>query len=463
MQDLVTASGRGVTAISVIGLGKLGSPLAAVLASKSFEVFGVDRNPKFVAALQAGQSPVPEPGLQELLARARTPISATTDIGAATLRSDVTFVVVPTPTGPDGTFSNAHVIPAVRDIGTALRRKDSYHLVVIASTVMPGSSDGPIREALEAASGRRVGEHVGLCYSPEFIALGSVIRDLLNPDFVLIGQSDARAGDVLESIYRATCDNRPPVQRMNFINAELTKIALNAFVTAKISFSNMLSEICDHLPGADAQVVTSALARDSRIGGKYLSPALGFGGPCFPRDNVALASLARRFGAQADIPEATDNINRRQLGRMIDLVRGIMPRGTVGILGLSYKPNTAVVEESQGVAIASLLADAGYQVLVSDPEALGAAAAVLGNKVEAVAAAEECAARADLLIIATPWPCFRNLPLQALRRPGRRLPVIDCWRLLPPSEFSETVEFIYLGRQGQPQPQLQPAATASHR
>jgi UDPglucose 6-dehydrogenase len=432
--------------ISVVGLGKLGAPLAAVLASKGFEVIGVDSNPKLVADLSAGRAPVQEPGLQELLESASKPVRATMDVDAALCASDVTFVVVPTPSRADGSFNNAHILSAVRDIGTALRRKTGYHLVVVCSTVMPGSTGGAIREALEEASGRRLGDRLGLCYSPEFIALGTVIRDMTNPDFVLIGESDAHAGNVLESIYRVSCDNHPPIQRMAFIDAELAKISVNAFVTAKISFANMISELCDRLPGADAAVVTATLARDSRIGGKYLAPALGFGGPCFPRDNAAFVALARQLDAQADIPKATDSVNRRQAQRVTDLVGEVIPHGTVGILGMSYKPNTGVVEESQGIAIALRLADAGYQVLFFDPQALSAAAAVLGEKAQAVASAQECVERADLLIIATPWAEFRNLPLGALRRSGRPLPVVDCWRLLPVSEFAETVELLYPGR-----------------
>jgi UDPglucose 6-dehydrogenase len=459
MQDHVFASAQGIRRISVIGLGKLGSSVAAVLASKGFEVLGVDRNPRLVAALQAGNAPVVEPGLQNLLDKA--PVAASGDIATAVLCSDVSFVVVPTPSSPDGFFSNTHVVSAVREIGAALRRKDGYHLVVITSTVMPGSTGGPIREILEAASGRLLGGRLGLCYSPEFIALGSVIHDLLNPDLILIGESDTRAGDVLESIYRRVCENEPPVRRLNFVNAELAKIALNSFVTAKISFANMVSEICDRLPGADAALVTETIGHDSRIGSKYFKPALGFGGPCFPRDNVALAAMARHLGTAASIAVATDTINHRQLSRMIELVRATMASGKIGILGLSYKPDTAVIEESPGVAIASLLADAGYQVLVSDPQALGAAAAVLGNKVEAISSPAECAASADLLIIATPWPCFRHLPLSALERSGRRLTVIDCWGLLPTAKFSETVELVRLGQGRQPNSPAAAGAAAS--
>jgi UDPglucose 6-dehydrogenase len=193
-------------------------------------------------------------------------------------------------------------------------------------------------------------------------------------------------------------------------------------------------------------VVTTTLARDSRIGGKFLTPALAFGGPCFPRDNAAFAALARRLNVRADIPDATDSINLRQAQRIVEVVRNLVPFGRVGILGMAYKPNTNVVEKSASIAMASQLADAGYQVLTFDPEAQSAAAAVLGTKAEAVASARECAERSDVLIIATPWPQFRNLPLAALTRPGRALPVVDCWRLLPVAEFAQTVELIYLGQ-----------------
>jgi UDPglucose 6-dehydrogenase len=440
--------------ISVVGLGKLGAPLAAVLANSGFDIIGVDANLRFIAELQAGRAPVSEPGLQELLTNSRKPVQATADIDAAVSTTDVTFVVVPTPSQPDGSFTNAFVLTAVRDIGSALRRKKGYHLVVVSSTVMPGSTGGPIRDALEAASGRQLGERLGLCYNPEFIALGSVIRDMTNPDFVLIGESDVRAGDMLEAIYRVSCVNQPPVQRMDFVDAEIAKISVNAFVTAKISFANMISELCDRMPGADAAVVTAALARDSRIGGRYLVPAMAFGGPCFPRDNAAFAALARRLEAQADIPEATDSINRRQARRITGLVRDLIGGGTVGILGMSYKPNTGVVEKSVSIEIAAHLADSGYRVLMFDPAALGAAAAVLGAKAQPVASAQECAERSDALIIATPWSEFRSLPLAALRRSGRPLPVVDCWRLLPAREFAQVVDLVYPGRHRQSQPFL---------
>src|SRR5581483_1221292 len=341
---------QSITHGSVGGLGKLGAPLAACLAHKGFTVVGVDLDESKVAALAAGRAPVYEPGLAALIAKNRERLSATRDIQDAVQNSQATFVVVPTPSGADGAFSLRYVLPAMQAIGQALKHKADYHLISLTSTVMPGATGTQVLPMLEAESGKRVNADFGLCYSPEFIALGSVIRDMLNPDFILIGQSDERAGNLLTGIYQRLCDNQPPIAPMTFVNAELTKIAVNTFVTTKISYANMLAQVCENLPGADADVVTSALGLDTRIGKKYLKGAIGYGGPCFPRDNVAFATLAQRVGTRALLAEATDQTNRQQIERLANVVRANLPaNGRAGILGLSYKPNTDVVEESQGV------------------------------------------------------------------------------------------------------------------
>jgi UDPglucose 6-dehydrogenase len=442
--------------IAVIGLGKLGSPLAAVLASCGHTVVGVDLNPAAVEALNAGRAPVSEPGLQERLDQTGGRLRATTDFHDAIRATDISFVIVPTPSGPDGMFTNRFVLDAVRRIGAALKGGGHYHVVNITSTVMPGSTGGEIRAALEEASGLVVGETVGLTYNPEFIALGSVVRDLLHPDMVLIGESDTRAGDVLESAYALTAPPGTPVQRMNWVSAELTKIAVNTFVTTKISYANMIAEMCDRLPGADADVVTRALGRDSRIGSKYLKGALGYGGPCFPRDNVALAALARSLGLKADVAEATDTVNRRQVDRVVSLVRRLAsPQATVAVLGMSYKPDTPVVEESQGVMIAHALAQAGYRVLVSDPVALASAMVVLGNAATPVNDAADAVKAAETIVVTNPDRAFAALPAACFAAsPGKT--VVDCWRILPP-EVADHADVVHLGRGVAPARQLEPA------
>ena len=431
--------------ISVIGLGKLGSPLAAVLASKGFSVVGTDLHRPYVDSINAGQAPVDEPRLQELIEANRDRLRATMDAAAAVAETDVTFIIVPTPSDESGRFRNSYVLTAIEAVGAGLRKKNGYHVVVVTSTVMPGSTGGEIRAALEVASGRSVGEQMGLCYNPEFIALGSVVRDMLTPDVILIGESDAKAGDVLERIYQQSCDNKPAVHRMNFVNAELTKISVNTFVTTKISYANMLAEICDRIPGADADVVTAAVGADSRIGAKYLRGAIGYGGPCFPRDNVAFASLARTIGARAELAEATDIVNRHQVERVLGAIQArVTHPGPIGILGLSYKPDTAVVEQSQGVALAARLIAEGREVIAYDPKALENAQAVTGSML-AAASAEDCVRRASIVVVMTPWPEFRAIPLGAFTRP-QRLTVIDCWRLFAREEVGTVADLVYLGQ-----------------
>ena len=432
--------------ISVIGLGKLGTPLAAVLASKGHDVVGVDVNPDFVRLLDSGRAPVEEPDIQRLVEDNRDRLSATTDLEAAILKTDVSFVIVPTPSDNQGGFSNKYVLSAVSAIGHALKKKRDYHVVNVTSTVMPGSTGGDIRRALESSSGREVGVTAGLCYNPEFVALGSVLRDMLFPDLILIGESDARAGGILEGIYKTICENEAPVKRMNWINAEITKNSINTYVTTRISYANMLSDICERLPGADVDVVTGALGADSRIGKKYLKGALGYGGPCFPRDNVAFSHLARTLGARPDLAEATDRLNRFQIERLAAAASRLLEGGSkVGILGLSYKPETAVIEESQGVALAARLSEDRREVYVHDPMALAAAMAVLQDKVVPLRSAEECIKAVDVLVITTAWPRYADIPASVFARPQARLQILDCWRILSRDRLAGVADIHYLG------------------
>jgi UDPglucose 6-dehydrogenase len=450
--------------ISVVGLGKLGSVLAGVLTDCGHEVVGVDLNRDYVDSINAGRAPVREPGLDEMIARNAAHLSATTDLEEAISRTDITFVVVPTPSGADATFSLDYVLNAADGIARALARKSSYHLVVISSTVMPGSTGGPILARLEQVSGRECGPDFGLCYNHEFIALGSVIRDMSKPDMILIGESDERAGDLLESLYRTVCPNNPPVARMNFVNAELTKISVNTFVTTKISYANMLAEICEHVPGADAHVVSDAIGLDTRIGRKYLKGALGYGGPCFPRDNKAFARFAELHDVDATLARATDQVNQRQASRVAARVlRVAKPGDRVAILGLSYKPDTEVIEESQGVMLARALAGSGVQVMAYDPLAMDNARRTLGGTIEFAPSAAACVGEAAVVVIATPWDEFKRLSPRDLDSANGRRPVIfDWWNMLQPSEFEPVADYIACG-QGLPRSGHRLRAVASQK
>lgn len=432
--------------VSVIGLGKLGAPMTACLASRGYEVHAVDSNPDAVKKINAGKAPVFEPGLDDLIQANQARIRATTNVGEAILNSELTFIIVPTPSQDDGGFSLRYVLACCEEIGNAIKKMDRYHLVVLTSTVMPGSTGGTVRTALQSASGKTCGRDFGLCYSPEFIALGSVIRDFLNPDFILIGESDRQTGARLEQVYKEVCMNNPPIVRMNFVNAELTKLAVNTYITTKISFANMLARICERLPEADVDSVTSALGFDSRIGKKYLKGAIGYGGPCFPRDNAAFASLAKQLGAPAVLAEATDRSNREEIVHLKNLVRNRRSAtGVVAILGLAYKPNTDVVEQSQGLLLAEVLSADGIPVVVYDPVANDKGRKALGQRVRFADSLEECIAEAEVLVITTPWEEFSKLNFKLSQNGHVPRTIVDCWRMLDQHPPQKEIEYVPLG------------------
>jgi len=427
--------------ISVVGLGKLGLSLAAVLADRGYQVIGVDVDERRVSSLNRGVSPIFEPEVGGLIRSNRDSLTATTNHETAVRESDATFLVVPTPSDASGEFSIEFVRSASTMVGKALSKKRGYHLVVVTSTVMPGAMERVVRPTLEASSGKRCGPDFGLCYNPEFIALGEVVKGLMSPDLILIGESDTASGEALAQLQERVCTNSPPIERMNLVNAEVAKIAINSYVTMKMSFANTLAEICERLPGGDVDKVTRALGRDRRIGPSYLRGAIGYGGPCFPRDNVAFARFARNLGVNAELARATDKINKRQVRRIAALIEnsGTPVSSRIGILGVAYKPNTNVTEASQSLELAKVLARKGFEVHVYDP-AIGPGL-VQVSKVSVEESAEGCIRKSDVCVIATPWESFSEID----RSEFKDKVVLDCWRLLD-GKFELASGYLPLGR-----------------
>lgn len=453
-------SASTIQSVSIFGLGKLGAVIAGCYANRGYRTIGVDVNRAYVDSCNRGVAPVQEPGIETLYRSCRGLLTATTDGTPAVLQSDASLITVPTPSEPDGGYSLRHVLETCKIIGKALSNKDGYHLVVLKSTVLPGSCDQEIVPALESHSGKRCGTDLGFCYNPEFIALGSVIHDLLNPDLILIGESDATAGDLLSEIYLHLLDNERPMARMNLVNAELTKLALNSYLTMKITFANLLGRMCELLPDGDVDAVTGALGLDSRVGAKYLKGGLGYGGPCFPRDNRALLSFARRLSISFPLAEATDQANHEIAERVADLAASQLPRGgRIGILGLSYKPNTPVTDESQGILIAKILKDRGFTIAAYDPLAMESARCILGNDIYYAKSTQDCILNASLVLITTPWDEFRKFEFSP--RNGSDGPlIIDCWGILEESSM-RSAPVIRLGRNSPRIPSHRPGSKGS--
>jgi UDPglucose 6-dehydrogenase len=432
-----------VQRVSVIGLGKLGLCLAVVLADSGFEVIGIDVDQEKVKSIAGGHSPIYEHGLDALLDTTKGAFSVTTEYGAAIRQSEATFVVVPTPSKKTGEFSLRYVKVAMERLGEVMATKAGYHLVVLNSTVMPGSMDGLVIPTLERTSRKKSGKDFGVCYNPEFIALGDVLRGLRNPDFVLVGESDSKAGELLARIQRRVCANAAPIERMSFLNAELAKIAVNSFVTMKMSFANTLAEICERMPGGDVDQVTQAIGRDKRIGTAYLKGGIGYGGPCFPRDNVAFAAFAKNIGVKAELALASDRTNNRQVLRIIKLIENRFTPSSVsiGVLGITYKPNTDIVESSQPLMVARGLARKGFEVHVYDP-ALTRDNINAPSDLNVEDDADTCLEKSDVCVIATPWNSFSKIDKSKFSKKV----VLDCWRILNGNRPDDPSNYLALGQ-----------------
>jgi UDPglucose 6-dehydrogenase len=422
--------------LAVIGLGKLGCPMAALLAAAGHDVVGADLSEVVVAVVNEGRAPVDETGLADLMTQASSRLRATMSVEEAAEDAEVAFCIVPTPSLADDSFDTSGVESAFTAIGRGFARKDrGRRVAVLTSTVLPGATELRVKPALEHGSGMTVGADLGLCYSPEFIALGSVLENMRHPDVVLMGSSQSWAAEKAAHVIKTVADENVPVAFMSIVEAEMTKISVNGFITTKISYANMIAEICERLPGADAAVVTAAVGLDSRIGQKYLRPGAPYGGPCFPRDNAAFRALANSLGVEADLAIATDRINRRQTRSLVErIIDQVGKNATVAILGLTYKAFTPVVEEAFGLLLARELLSEGISVSTYDPSAIDELAGV--DRTESAGAA---IAKADVVVVATPWPEFAQI-----EHIDSGL-VFDYWRIIPESALSPRTRVVYPG------------------
>lgn len=354
-------------AVGVVGLGKLGIPLALLIAQAGHKVTGIDVDVSRVESLRAKNIPDSEPGVQELLRNQDLDIEFHSDFNKLS-DSDVIYVIVPTPSLDSGYFSNDFVISALELIGAALSQSTRNQEVVVVSTVMPGSTKGVLVESLHRKIPKENRKNKVILYSPEFIALGSVIYNLEHPDIILVGIENSQDANRHIEITRSIADNSPEIKLLGIEEAELVKLAINTFITMKITFANFIGEIARSSQDVDAIKVCESIGRDSRIGGKYLSPGLGFGGPCFPRDNRAFSAYSASMGLDASLAKATEKINRTLPTSIAKWVSAKYPKDLkIAVLGLTYKENSEVTEESQSISLANELTELGYKIVAHDP------------------------------------------------------------------------------------------------
>lgn len=345
--------------IGIFGVGKLGLCFALNLERKGYYVVGSDINREYVDALNAKTFISQEKGVSEMLT-ASTSFRATTSFDEVLMREEI-FVMVATPSLPDGKYDHSQVDRIVDDLVKRGKQVNKKYLTICCTT-MPGYCD-TVQQRLKPLN-------YVVSYNPEFIAQGTIVANQRNPDMILIGEGNVQAGDRLEALYRDMVDNMPVYSRMSRTEAEVTKIALNCYLTTKIAFANMVGDLANNM-GLSHSRILSAIGSDSRIGNKYLAWGYGFGGPCFPRDNRAFGIALREHGVYPYIPNSTDMSNSSHLEQQVKHIEKFNPRqedGSYLFESVTYKPESTMIEESQQLQVALKLVEKGERVVIRERE-----------------------------------------------------------------------------------------------
>lgn len=393
--------------ISVIGTGYVGTVSAACFAELGHDVICVDIDKSKIDRINAGIPPIYEEGLPELLKKhAGKRLSATSDYDSAIMNSDVSFICVGTPSDSEGNIDLGIVRAASASIGDSLRKKKSYHVIVVKSTVVPETTEKVVLPIIEKHSGKHPGEF-GIAMNPEFLREGKAVHDFMHPDKIVVGSMDKKSGDIVSSLYNGLkCE----VTRTNPRTAEMIKYVNNSFLATKISFANEVGNICKKLD-IDTYEVMSAVGKDFRIGPYFLNAGAGFGGSCFPKDVKALIGKAKEIGYEPQLLKSVIAVNEGQPERMVLLLKnklGSLDGKNIVVLGLAFKNDTDDIRESRSIPVIKELLDEGAKVSAYDPMA-NENMKKLFSGIRYYNSAAEALRGADACLIMTEWDEFKSL------------------------------------------------------
>jgi UDPglucose 6-dehydrogenase len=432
--------------VSVIGLGKLGLGLALSFAKAGIETIGIDVDEKVVRALNDGRSPIHEPRYDDYVRDVSGSFRATSNHAEAIEQTDISFILVATPSIGDGRFSNRYVKSALRSLAEAFRRSNKMrHLFVISSTVVPGSTEKTFIPIIEQYSGRKLGVDFDVCFDPDFVALGTVLRDFENPDLVIIGESASEAGKRVAALHKAICKNDPPIHRMSLVSAEVAKVSLNAYITMKISFANTVANLCERIPGADVDAITTSIGEDKRISPHYLRGGLAFGGTCFPRDTKAFMTISKQYGLDPVLISAVEDVNNRQNTHLAQLVASqLTDEKKVSVLGLAFKDKTPVVEASPAIHLIQELVIDDVDVTVYDPLAMESVKTIFDDEISYASSIADCLNSAPVCVMTLMSKQYK-VAVETFE-PETPLLVVDCWRQLDVSKLHKNISVLAVGR-----------------
>ncbi|MGD8505209.1 MAG: UDP-glucose/GDP-mannose dehydrogenase family protein [Candidatus Bathyarchaeota archaeon] len=437
--------------ISIVGTGYVGLCTAIGFAIKGYRTIASTHNKEKVELINKGVPPFHEPGLLEPLLNAVKigNLRCVLNREEAVLNTDITFITVATPSQPSGSIDLKHIRNSAIEIGKALSNKNSFHLVVVKSTVVPGTTEYVVKPLLEKHSNKLCGSEFGLCMSPEFLREGSALYDTLHPDRIIIGEYEEKSGDILETLFREFYGKEtPPIIRANLQTAELIKYANNALLATKISFINTIANICERIQEADVTTVAKGIGLDQRINPKFLRAGLGYGGSCFPKDVKALIALSSQLGYTPPLLRAVQEVNENQAKHAVEKAKeklADLKGKRIAVLGLSFKPNTDDMREARSIPIINQLSDEGADIIAYDPVTVPNAKSIFGNKIEYASSAVDCLKDADCCIIVTEWEEFRKLKPEDFTQNMRQSILIDGRRIYNPEEFSQKLHFTAIG------------------
>jgi len=429
--------------VSIVGTGYVGLSTAIGFAIKGYIVTTLTHDSEKATKINIGIPPFHEPQLQENLKKAvnKKLLKCTLNAAEAILNTDITFIATGTPSQSDGSIDLQYIEKSASEIGEALKKKKSYHLIVVKSTVVPGTTEKTVKPVIEKYSGKQCGVDFGLCMNPEFLRQGAAIHDTLHPDRIVIGEYDKKSGDTLEALFREFySENTPPVLRTNLPTAELIKYASNAFLATKISFINAIATICEKTPGVDVTMVARGMGLDKRIGSLFLNAGLGYGGSCFPKDVKALVAHSKNLGYSIKLLEEVESVNKAQPLKVIQFCKeflGNLKGKNIAILGLAFKPDTDDMREARAIPIINQLLIEGANVTAYDPVAVPIAKTIFKNKIQYATSAISCLKNADCCIIVTEWDEFKKLKPEDFAESMRQSIVIDGRRIYSPKDFKD--------------------------
>lgn len=413
--------------ISVIGAGFVGLVTASALASKGHKVAVIDTDVAKVDSINKGKSPIFEEGLNELLydcikSERLMATCAYSDI----IDTSITLICVGTPCNSDGSIDLRYITDSAKDIGKMLGKKSEHHTVIVRSTVVPKTTEEVIIPVLEKYSGKRTRKDFDVVFNPEFMQEGKALQGFFYPDRIIIGESEKRAGDLVEQFYKGIS---APILRTTITTAEMIKYASNAFLATKISFINEIGNICKEF-GIDVYDVAKGISFDYRIGDRFLNAGIGFGGSCLPKDVSALVQASGTLGYRPRLLESVMEINENQALKMVQMVEqklGNLEDKSICVLGLAFKPNTDDIRNAPALTIIRLLIEKHAKVKAYDPQAMPNARLELSKEVTYCDSAAEAVSNCDCILILTEWNEFKNTNLY------RDKMVFDGRRVLDPN------------------------------